>query len=239
MSHDYALEYRPVAEVGESARAAFMRRTYTHLAGAILAFTALVAVLLNLPGIDDLMMKVFSAGRLGWIIVLVAFMGVSWLADRWAQSDTSKGMQYLGLGLYVVAEAAIFLPILWIANNSNLFAGQHIIAKAAILTLAMFAGLTVAVLVTGKDFSFLRTILCIAGFVALGLIVASMIFGFSLGLWFCVAMVVFASACILYQTSQIQYHYRTDQYVAAALGLFASVALLFWYILLIFMRSRD
>ena len=54
-------------------------------------------------------------------------------------------------------------------------------------------------------------------------------------------MVVFACGYILYYTSNILHHYRTDQYVAAALALFASVALLFWYVLQIFMSlsSRD
>ncbi len=52
-------------------------------------------------------------------------------------------------------------------------------------------------------------------------------------------MVIFASAYILYYTSNILQVYRTDQYVAAALALFASVALLFWYILRIFMAFSN
>jgi FtsH-binding integral membrane protein len=51
-------------------------------------------------------------------------------------------------------------------------------------------------------------------------------------------MVAFAGAAILYDTSNILHRYRTDQHVAASLSLFASVALLFWYILSIF-SSRD
>jgi FtsH-binding integral membrane protein len=78
----------------------------------------------------------------------------------------------------------------------------------------------------------------VGGFVALGIIVVSMIFGFNLGTIFAGAMALFASVAILYNTSNIIHHYRTDQYVSAALSLFASVALLFWYILRIFM-SRD
>jgi FtsH-binding integral membrane protein len=35
------------------------------------------------------------------------------------------------------------------------------------------------------------------------------------------------------------HHYRTDQHVAAALALFASVALLFWYVLQLFWANRD
>jgi FtsH-binding integral membrane protein len=74
---------------------------------------------------------------------------------------------------------------------------------------------------------------------AFALIAASVLFGFNLGIFFVVAMIVAACGYILYYTSQIMYRFRTDQYVAAALALFASVALLFWYVLQIFMSSRD
>ena len=55
------------------------------------------------------------------------------------------------------------------------------------------------------------------------------------------AMVVLASGYILYDTSNILHHYRTNQHVAAALALFASVALLFWYVIriLIALSGRD
>ena len=38
-------------------------------------------------------------------LAIVAFMVVGWVADKWASSDTSPTMQYLGLGIYIVAEA--------------------------------------------------------------------------------------------------------------------------------------
>lgn len=236
---EYELDYNggyTVAQAPADARALFIRRTYTHLGGAILAFMAIEAVLLNLPGIDAFMDSFYAMGRGAFFIVLLGFMAISWLADYWARSDTSRGMQYAGLGLYVVAEAVIFLPMLWLANTY--FAGEHVIANAAIMTLAVFGGLTVVTFISKSDFSFLRGILCVASFGALGVIVAALIFGFPLGIWFSLAMVGFASAVILYQTSMIIHHYRTDQYVAAALGLFSSVALLFWYILRIFMSRR-
>jgi FtsH-binding integral membrane protein len=226
-------------QAAQSERAGFIRRTYGHLAGAILAFVALELVIFSLPNIDQIV-RPFLTGQVSWLIVLVAFMAVGFLADYWARSATSLGLQYAGLALYVVAEAVIFVPLLFIAahlvpNSTNL------IATAGIMTLGIFGGLTLAVFVTRKDFSFLRPILCVAGFVALGLIVAAVLFGFSLGLLFSFAMVALASAFILYDTSNVIHHYRTDQHVAAALALFASVALLFWYILriLIATQSRD
>ena len=69
--------------------------------------------------------------------------------------------------------------------------------------------------------------------------VAGVLFGFNLGLFFSVAMVALAGGAILYDTSNVIHHYPEDRYVSAALQLFASVVLLLWYILRIFMHSDD
>lgn len=112
------------------------------------------------------------------------------------------------------------------------------IESAAMLTLLGFGGLTAIAFWTRKDFSFVGAVLRWAGIVALLLIVGAVLFGFGLGTWFSVAMVGLAGVAILYDTSKIIHHYPEDRYVAAALELFASVALMFWYILQLVM-SRD
>ena len=116
--------------------------------------------------------------------------------------------------------------------------GPEILNQAAIVTLALFTGLSAVVFVTKKDFSFLKTGLTIGFFIAIGLIVAGTIFGFNLGLWFSVGMCLLAGGSILYQTSNMINKYGVEDCIPAALGLFASLMLLFWYILRIFM-SRD
>jgi FtsH-binding integral membrane protein len=103
----------------------------------------------------------------------------------------------------------------------------------------LFLGLTATVFLTRKDFSFLGPILAIGGFVALAFIFSGIVFGFNLGSVFAFIMVAFAGAAILYETSNILHHYRPNQHVAASLSLFASVALLFWYVLRIFMGSKN
>jgi len=223
-----------VADSSPDVRASFIRKTYAHLAVAILAFIGLEYVLLNSP-IAEPLVATMLGGRWSWLIVLGMFMGVSALANWWAHSQTSQAMQYLGLGLYVVAQAIVFLPLLWIANR--FFDGA--IMNASIVTMGLFAGLTAIVFFTRKDFSFLGPILMIGGFVALGVIVASIAFGFSLGTVFAGIMVLFAAGAILYDTSNVLHHYQPTQHVAASLSLFASVALLFWYILQLFMSDRD
>lgn len=239
----------PYANFGElaiaapaEARQTFIRKTYTHLAAAIYAFVAMEYVLFALH-LDQTMLQALGQSRFSWLIVMAAFVGVSWLADSWARSSTSLGMQYAGLFLYVLAQAVIFLPMMALAKGMTMqvqgFGDVPIIPAAGVTTLIMFGGLTAYVFISKQDFSFMRGFLGICGLGALALIVVSILFGFNLGIWFSVLMVFMACGYILYHTSAIMHQYRTDQYVAAALALFASVALLFWYILRIFMSISD
>ena len=163
-------------------------------------------------------------------------MLISWLSNRWAVSETSNVVQYAGLGVFIVAEAIIFVPLLYMAAYAS--GDPTVILKAGIVSLGLFAGLTLTVFVTRTDFSWLAPILGIGGFAALGFIVVSAIFGFTLGNVFAFLMVAFAGTAILYETSNVLHRFNTRQHVAAALSLFASVALLFWYILRIFSSRR-
>jgi FtsH-binding integral membrane protein len=221
-----------VAAQDETTRVSFVRKTYWHLAGAVAAFALIEYMLLN-AGLEESVFSLLSV-KYAWLMVMGAYMGVSWIAQKWANSSTSLGAQYAGLTLFVVVEALIFLPILMIANGME----NGVIAKAGLVTVAMVLGLTLIAFTTRKDFSFLGGMLKIGGMVALGVIVASFFLPITLGTWFSAAMILFASGSILYSTSNIMYHYRTTQHVAASLSLFAGVALLFWYVLRLFM-SRD
>ena len=237
--HPYKADpyYSQVAEMAAvEDRVQFIRKTYLHLLGAIIAFVLIEVAIFTLFGdrLEGLVGTMTSGWN--WLIVLGAFMGVSFIADRWAQSNTSQGMQYLGLTLYVVAEAIIFVPLLYYANT--FFEGT--IQSAGIVTAIVFGGLTATVFITKADFSFLRMALSIGLMAALALIVLGIVFGWDnlFGFWFSFAMVILASGCILYSTSNVLHNYNTNQYVAAALALFSSVALLFWYVLQMFMSSE-
>jgi FtsH-binding integral membrane protein len=217
----------------ESERAAFIRKTYWHLAAAIGLFAALEALLIRM-GLGDTALALLGASRYSWLLVMGAFMFVSWLANSWATNGSSQGLQYAGLVLYTVAEAVIFLPMIVLAMA--LTGDTGLVLQAGLITVAMVIGISTVALTTKKDFSFLGGMLKIGGFVGLGLIVASCVLPISLGLWFSAAMVIFASASILYNTSNLVHRYQPGQHVAASLSLFASVALLFWYLLRILMN---
>lgn len=228
----YAVMPQAYAAMADAdARADFITKTYLHLLGAVMAFVALEAVLFQIPGIDNLV-QLMVGNRIGWLVVLGLFIGVSYMADNWAMNAVSPGKQYLGLGVYVVAESIIFLPILYILWMTD----PSIIFTAATATGGLFLILTAVVFLTRADFSFLRGILIFGGLAAMGLIVVAILFNFQLGVIFTYAMIALACGYILYHTSNVLHHYRIGQHVAASLALFAAVALLFWYLLRLFSR---
>lgn len=58
-------------------------------------------------------------------------------------------------------------------------------------------GVTYIALTTRRDFSFLGSILSLGGSVALGIIIASILFGLSLGMFFAGLMVAYAGGAML------------------------------------------
>lgn len=222
-----------VSNATDLEKATFYKNTYKHLAFAVLAFIGLETLLIKTVPVS--VFQWMFSGSYIWLFIIGLFWLGSFVSTK-LSFHPSQDMQYAGLGLYIILEALIFMPMIYFAIA---YAGSYdILMQAALTTLFMFSGLTAVVFLTNTDFSFLRTILIVGGFVALGTIVVGAIFGFNLGLWFSVAMVVLASASILYQTDQIKNQYGTQQYVGASLQLFASVMLLFWYILRIFMSRK-
>lgn len=215
------------------ARIIFIRRTYAHLAGAIGLFVLLSAVFYA-GGLGVTIVELMGTSRFAWFLILGGFMVSGYIAQGLARSRQSIGVQYLGLGLYAAAEAVIFSPLIAIAAKI----APGVLPQAAIVTLTAFAGLTAYGLTSKQDFSFLGPILYVGGFVAMGVIVVAVLFGINIGLWFSLAMVAFATGAIVYSTSNILRVYPTDQYVAAALDLFAAVALLFWYVLRFMMELQ-
>ena len=223
--------YAPVSELSVEARSNFIWRTYGHVAAAILLFAGIETYLF-----DSGLAYPMAQSMLGFnsLLILGAFMVVGWLATHVAHSAQSRAVQYVALVGFVVAEAIIFVPLLAIAMTLQ----PGIIESAAGVTLLGTGGLTAVGLITRKDFSFLRGILVWGGILALVGIISAVLFGFQLGTWFSVAMIGFAGAAVLYDTSNILHHYPEDRYVGAALQLFASVAMMFWYVLRLFM-SRN
>ena len=226
MSHLDINSGRVVANASETERAGFIRRTYLHVGGAIAAFTVLETILVK-SGVAESFYLMLGQNRWVWLLVMVAFMGVSYVADSWARSAISREKQYMGLGLFVIAEAIIFMPLLYRAVAT----APETLQSAVIVTAALVAGITFTAFSTKINFSFLGRILGIGSFVVIGIIIAAIMFDFALGVWFSGAMILFAGAAVLYSTSNIIHEYHSQQHVAAALSLTSSIGLLFWYVL--------
>lgn len=220
---------QPVIAIDAGRRQQFITRTYVHLLAAIAGFVAVETVLFQ-TGIAYSMAQAMLGTS--WLVVLGGFMVAGWLFSNMAARAQGKPAQYGALAGYVLAESVIFVPLLVIAEIN----APGAIASAAVLTLVGFGALTGIAMTTAKDFTFMGGILRWCAVAAVMLIIGSVLFGFELGMLFSFAMVVFSGATILYNTSRILRTYPEDRYVSAALQLFASVALMFWYILRIFSR---
>jgi FtsH-binding integral membrane protein len=223
----YEQGYVPVIAVAEERRRQFLARTYQHLLVAIIAFATIEIILFKTGAADGIMGALTGVS---WLLVLGGFMVVGWMFSAMAARAVSKPTQYLALAGYVMAEAIIFVPMLYIAEATV----PGAIQSAALATILAFSGLTAVVMFTGKDFSFLGSFLKFAGIAALVAIVCGVVFGFHLGTGFSILMVLFAGGAILFDTSAVMRTYPEDRYVSAALTLFASVALMFWYLLRLF-----
>lgn len=220
----------PVSSLSVEDRSTFIWKCYAHVVGAILAFAA-VSVYLFTSGISA---AIAAPMMNNWFLVLGAFILASWGATHVAHRIESKNAQYAAFAAFIVVEALIFAPMLYIAYMME----PGIIDSAAGVTILGSVGLVAVAMITRKDFSFLRGLLVWVGILALVAIAGALLFGFELGTWFSVAMIGFAGAAVLYDTSNIMHHYPQERYVAASMALFASIAMMFWYILRLFM-SRD
>lgn len=226
-----ALPYTmPVGTQSADVRLQFLRRVYAHLGGAVAAFVLLEMFLFSSGLAMAIAELVFGTS---WLLILGGFVLISWLSSSVAHRATTPAAQYGAYAALIVAEALLFAPMLVIASLQ----APGVISQAAMLSVVAFAGLTLVALTSGRDFSVLGALLKWGGIVALVLIVAAVLFGLGLGTWFSVAMIAYAGGAILYDTSRVLRTYPADREVAASMQLFASLALLFWYVLRLLSRN--
>ena len=94
-----------VSYATDADRATFFKKTYSHVAYAILAFMLVESILLRIVPMDWIL--AMMGGKFVWLFILGLFWLGSTLSDRLVfHPDRDK--QYLGLGLYVLLQAIIF-----------------------------------------------------------------------------------------------------------------------------------
>ena len=222
----------PVADAAVDVRFDYMKRMYGYLMAGIASFVALEIFLFTV-GLGDAIAR--FAISTNWLLILGAFMLANWLATTYLFKAKTRTGQLAAYGLIILAQALIFTPMLWLAFNQI---GGSVVGQAAAVSTVAFVGLTGVAMTSSKDFSFLGSLLKWGGIVAIALIVLSVIFGMTLGVWFSIAMIAFAGGAILWEPQQILRNYPEGTELVAAVQLFSSVMLLFWYVLRLFM-SRD
>jgi len=237
VSYESPFKIEKVANAPTAEQAAFYRKTYLTTGFSFVAWMFLVFALFS----TGIAYSVISAmGRVSWLLVLAVFWGASYLGGKLTFAET-KEKQYLGLGIYIVAYALIFVPLIGLVIY---YAGgfqnamDTVLIPAFIATGTIFAALTATVFITRTDFSFLKNFVVFGSFFALGAIVIFTVTGASVGSWFAIAMIALMAGAILYETYQIKEKFDTTQHIGAGAMLFASFMTLLWYVISLFMRRR-
>ena len=227
-----------VAEAPAQTRASFYRKAYGLAALTFCVWAGMLGLLFQSGAYLPICKLIFGIGSVGWLLVLALFWGATALAQGMAFTRGEPLVQYLGLGLYALAEALIFTPLIAVVALETQGEIMQILAPAGVVTVVLMAALTATVFMTRTDFSFLKTAVVLGSFVALGAIICFSIFSITPGAWFAVAMITLMAAAILWQTWKIKEECETDQHVGAAVLLFAGFVTLLWYVIQLFMSRR-
>jgi uncharacterized protein len=208
-----------------------MGRVYARLVAGVAAFVLIETYLFTSGLAVAITEFVFSTS---WLLILGGFMIVSWLSNSLAMRASSPAAEWGGYLLLVAANALIFAPMLVIAElqvpGTVAAAGQYAVGGFVILSVIAHR--------SARDFTWLGATLRWFGVLALVAIVLAVLTGSALGTWFSLAMIGFAGAAILYETQVILRETPPGRETAAAMALFSSLALLFWYVLRLLMDRR-
>ena len=232
-----SLEAPVAAFAAASERAAFLKKVYGILFLGILGFAATLWAAANVPIVHDWSMSMGRAiygSRFGWLLYMGIFIGGSMAVHAVAEQ---KVLGPIAFGAWAFLLALLISPIVLMING--MADGATIISQASGLTALVFGGLTVYVLYTGSDFSWMRGALMVLFVALMGAALLGWLMGFSLGLWYSVGVVVLFAGYILYDTSQILHRLPTTMAMSGAILLFTDVVLLFKHILILLASSRD
>ena len=216
----------PVASVGVEDRLVFLKKVYGLLAASL--FTATVGAYLGAgPLLPVVAPNIF--------LLFIVEIGLIFFASYAAQKP---GLNMIALFSFTTVSGLTLGPVL----AMYVMAGRsHIITEAFLLTALIFTALTLYVVFSRKDFSFM------SGFLFTGLIIVvvggllnALVFQSPMGQFMISGAVVFLfSGFILYDTSNILRNYSTDQHVSATLALYLDVLNLFVALLSILGLARD
>ena len=198
------------AQVEQQEVSRVLRNTYGLLA-MTLAFSGLVAYFA----------QQMNAKPLGFVVMLVGFYGLFFLAVKLRNSPWGLLVAFALTGFMGYSLGPMLNRYLDMPN------GSEVVSSAFAMTALVFCGLSAYVLTTRKDMSFLSGFITAGFFVLLGAVAASFFFEISgLQLAISAGFVLFSSACILFQTSAIIQGGERN-YIMATISLYISIYNLF------------
>lgn len=189
---------------------------------------ALLAMTLAFSGLVAFISQQMALPHPGILITLVGFYGLIFATVRLRNSGWGLVTTFALTGFMGYTLGPILNMYLSMSN------GASVISSAFLMTAMVFGGLSAFVLITRKDMSFLRGFITAGFFVLLAAIIASWIFEISgIQLAISAGFVLFSSAVILHQTSEIIHGGETN-YILATINLYVSIYNLFLSLLQIF-----
>lgn len=178
---------------------------------------SLLALTLMFSAITCYISMAMNVQRLNIFVLLVGVYGLMFLTVKlrnsiWGLVSTFAFTGFLGFTLAPTLNAYLYLPN-----------GASVISSALALTAFAFLGLSAFVLITRKDMSFLGNFITVGFFVLIGAMVLAFITNIP-GLYLALSagFILFSSAAILYQTSEIIHGGETN-YIMATITLFTSI----------------
>jgi modulator of FtsH protease len=195
---------------------------------------ALLAMTLGFSGLVAFAAQQAHVPHPGLLLTLVGFYGLYFLTMKLRNSAWGLLSTFALTGFMGYTLGPILNRYLGLAN------GAELIVSAFTMTAVVFGGLSAYVLVTRKDMSFLSGFLTVGCFVLLGGSIAAMLFHLSaLQLALSAGFVLFSSAAILWQTSEIVQGGERN-YIMATISLYVSIYNLFLSLLqLLGIMGRD
>jgi modulator of FtsH protease len=194
----------------------------------------LLAMTLVVSGVTALISQSLHLAGPGLIITLIAFYGIMYAIHKY-QNGIGGIAWTFALAAFLGYSVGPMLNHYLAMKN-----GGDLVANAMLLTAFTFCGLSGYVLKTGRDMRFLEGFLMAGFFVLMGAVLLSIFMPISgLHLAISAGFVLFSSAAILFETSQIVRGGQTN-YVIATVSLFVSIFNLFTSLLSILgITSKD
>lgn len=231
----------PASAASQVDRLNFIKKVYALTFTGVLAFAVSAALPVlglfkDIPGLRELGHLAVGIPR---ILCFFALLGVSMLARS---TSMMKGINLVTF--YLLAATLGFFAV-GLIGASLVIGGAALILQALGLTTLVFGGLSAYVLLSRKDFSFMRGFLAVGTMLVLGTMLAMFVaefFGVQFDLLYTAlsaVVVLLMSLYVLYDTSSLFHRYSVDMVVPAATALMVDFVILFQHILSLLARARN